>query len=218
MRWRTCWARAQITPVLASAMFWIVGTAVAPAWVSPALLLVWAGSVMAWRSRVLRWWRYGARPLTRSAHHDLLRALVPASCLRGRQQPMVWRSPRLHGAVVAADSRNLIWADGLVDQIVRGQLSDDEASALAVHALGTADVQGEASVGVRRVDGPPPPEAPRPVLLVGEAPTGLWQTLTRLVVREGSSSSVAIATGRMGSPTSVPVWSASVAMSMTLRR
>jgi antirestriction protein ArdC len=36
-----------------------------------------------------------------------------------------------------------------------------------------------------QTDGPPPPVAPRPVLLVGEAPPGLWQSLAQLVDREG---------------------------------
>jgi hypothetical protein len=126
---------------VASALVWIVVTAVVPVWVHLILLLAWAGSVMAWRSGVLLWWRFGARPLAGSVRVQVLRALVPAACLRGRQQPLVWRSRRLRGAVVAADNRNLIWADGLVEQIVSGQLSDDQASALAVHALGTAGVR-----------------------------------------------------------------------------
>jgi len=151
MKWRACWARAQLTPFAASAMCWLVAIAVVPVGVSLALLLVWAASVMAWRGPVLMRWRYGARPLTGAAREGVLRALVPATCLRGRQQPMVWRSPRLRVAVVAADNRNLIWADGLVAQIVGGLLNDEQASALAVHALGTADVHASKLVAAIRM-------------------------------------------------------------------
>ncbi len=151
MNWRACWAKAQLTPVVASGMFWILATAVMPAWVDLALLVVWAGTVMAWRAPVLMRWRYGARPLTGSAHEGVLRALVPAACLRGRQQSMVWRSSRIRVPVLAADNRNLIWADGLVAQIAGGRLSDEEASALAVHALGTADVHASKLVAAIRL-------------------------------------------------------------------
>jgi hypothetical protein len=38
---------------------------------------------------------------------------------------------------------------------------------------------------ISQTDGPPPPEPPRPMLLVGEAPPGLWQSLAGLVDQEG---------------------------------
>jgi hypothetical protein len=38
---------------------------------------------------------------------------------------------------------------------------------------------------IAQVDGPPPPEAPRPVLLTGEAPPGLWDRLADLIEERG---------------------------------
>ena len=52
---------------------------------------------------------------------------------------------------------------------------------------------GQEIIGVRPVsvwdisqtDGPPVPEAPQPVLLTGQAPPGLWDSLSEIVVQQG---------------------------------
>jgi hypothetical protein len=38
---------------------------------------------------------------------------------------------------------------------------------------------------ISQTDGPPPPEAPKPTLLTGQAPPGLWKSLAEMVALEG---------------------------------
>ena len=146
MSWRASWAKAQLVPLLASAMVWLVITPLLPSGVNLLLLLGWVGGVLGRRTRLVLWCRLGARPLTGLAAEQVLRALVPVPDLRGRRQPRVWHSARLPRQVLALSERDLVWSDAVVERIVRGEVIDRHTSALAVHALGLAPAHQSAAV------------------------------------------------------------------------
>ncbi|HQZ84931.1 MAG TPA: hypothetical protein PLB21_04795 [Actinomycetota bacterium] len=146
MTWHAYWAKAQCTPAVASTMIWLVVTPVLPVWVNLVLLGAWAGGVAGWNSQILLWIRYGARPLNGFGRDLVLRALVPIESRRGRRQPTVWRSARLRGTAIAANSDDLVFADDLVNCIGHGQLSDLATSAIAVHAFGATPINGSRGV------------------------------------------------------------------------
>lgn len=71
---------------------------------------------------------------------------------------------------------------------------------------------------IAQTDGPAPPEHPVPVLLSGQAPSGLWDSLATPLPSVGSGWNVATARGRTASPSTASVSSGSGMMWTTRRR
>lgn len=144
--WRWSWFRAQITGALFSTLVWILvwGTSL------PALAGVIAAGVLHVTVRntpIGLWWRYGARPATALERTRVLAALVPIASLRGRGQPTLWIGTRLAGRhAVAPTKRDLIISQQLLGRILAGTLTDDQACAIASHALGQQAVDSSALV------------------------------------------------------------------------
>ncbi len=138
--WHGTWARAQITGVLFSSLVWIVVWGLS----LPALgeiLLVGVAAVAARNTRPLLWWRFGARPANDFQRETMLAAIVPIASLRGRHQPSVWIGRRLGGGhVVMPTPAVLVVSLELCRQVVSGQLTDRQASAIVAQALGHSQV------------------------------------------------------------------------------
>ncbi|MEA5052768.1 MAG: hypothetical protein VB093_04890, partial [Propionicimonas sp.] len=113
MTWRWVWLRSRLTAIFASALIWMVLLSLAPGDVAVFVLLV-SALVVGWQTRLLLWWRFGIRRVAPADAEVLRCALVPFEWLRGRNQPQLWRSSRVHAGVVAADVRQLVLSDGLV--------------------------------------------------------------------------------------------------------
>jgi hypothetical protein len=138
--WRGTWARAQITGVLFSGLVWIVVWGLS----LPALLgilLVGVAAVSARNTWPMLWWRFGARPANDFQRDAMLAAIVPIASLRGRHQPSVWIGSRLGGGhVVMPTPAVLVVSPQLLRQVVSGQLTDRQTSAIVSQALGHSQV------------------------------------------------------------------------------
>lgn len=141
MIWRAVWARAQLTAVVASAMVWLVMSALAPLFVTGSFLLGVA-AVAGWSTRPMLWWRFGARPLHPAVAEAVWRGLVPVESLRGRNQPRLWVGDRVDADMVAAGRHQLVLSERLVRQVSDSRISDREMCWLAVRAFGLVDVNG----------------------------------------------------------------------------
>lgn len=138
--WRGTWAGAQITGVLFSSLVWIVVRGLSmPALVG--VLLVGVAAVPARNTRPMLWWRFGARPANNFERDAMLAAIVPIASLRGRHQPSVWIGSRLGGAHVVMPACDLVVVTPvLLCQVVSGQLTDRQTSAIVAQALGHSQV------------------------------------------------------------------------------
>lgn len=139
MTWRWVWLRSRLTAIVASALIWIVLLSLAPDVVATFALLG-LGVVALWRTRLLLWWRLGARPIAPHDAETVWRALVPLVWLRGRNQPRLRSSSRVRAGLVAADARQLVLSAGLLGQLSRHSVTDQDLCRLVVRALATADV------------------------------------------------------------------------------
>lgn len=138
--WRGTWARAQITGVLFSSLVWIVMWGLSlPALVG--ILLVGFAAVEARKTRPMLWWRFGATPANDFQRDAILAAIVPIASLRGRHQPSVWIGSQLGGGhVVMPAPAVLVVSPELLRQVVSGQLTDRQTSAIISQALGHSQV------------------------------------------------------------------------------
>ncbi len=139
MTWRAVWARAQLTAVVASAMVWLVMSALVPLFVA-GFFLVGVVAVAGWSTRPMLWWRYGARPLRPANAEAVWRGLVPVEWLRGRNQPRLWVGDRVEADMVAAGPHQLVLSERLVRQVSDGRVSDRELCWLAGQAFGLVEV------------------------------------------------------------------------------
>lgn len=139
MTWRWVWATSQVTPVMVSALLWLVILALAPAAVAVVILLS-VVSVAGWNSSWLLRWRFGARRMPDADRDAVLRALVPVQALRGRNQPELWASRRLATSIIAPAQGRFVVGERLIGQVGRGQLTDEDLSRRAVRALSMAEV------------------------------------------------------------------------------
>lgn len=146
MSWRGAWLLAQITGLVFSSMIWLVvaGLSLTAAAAAVAVGVVW---LLGRNTRAGLWWRFGSRPATRFERDQVLAAIVPISSLRGRHQPTIWISRRIPGAdVIMPTEKGLVVSPALVQRIAKGQLGDQQVSALVCHALGQQPVTGSALV------------------------------------------------------------------------
>lgn len=139
MTWRWVWFRSRLTAIVASALIWIVLLSLVPDFVA-ALVLLALALVAGWRTRPLLWWRFGIRRVAPADAEVVWRALVPFEWLRGRNQPTLWSSSRVHAEVVAADARQFVLSECLIGQVSQRAVTDQELRRLVVRALATADV------------------------------------------------------------------------------
>ncbi len=139
MSWRWVWLRGQLTGILASALVWLVWTALAPRFMA-GLVLLGVLVVAGWSSRPVLWWRYGARRLPAAEAESVWRGLVPIEWLRGRNQPRLWVGSRVDADVTAADPRELIISERLAERIRDHGVSDHELCWLTAGAFGLAEV------------------------------------------------------------------------------
>ena len=139
MTWRWMWLRSRLTAIVTSALIWIVLLSLVPDVVAALVLLV-AALVAGSRTRLLLWWRFGARRVAPADAEAVWRALVPFEWLRGRNQPQLWSSSRSHAEVVAADARQLVLSERMIGQVSQHSVPDQELRRLVVRALATADV------------------------------------------------------------------------------
>lgn len=139
MIWRAVWARAQLTAVVASAMVWLVMSALVPLFVA-GFFLLGVAAVAGWSTRPMLWWRYGARPLRPAVAEAVWRGLVPVEWLRGRNQPRLWVGDRVDADMVAASRHQLVLSERLVRQVADSRVSDREMCLLAVRAFGLVEV------------------------------------------------------------------------------
>ena len=147
LRWRARWALAQITGILFSTAVWIVLMAVAPE-VVVAVLLGGVVFVAGFRTRVVLWLVFGARPAVGRDRDALLRAIVPVSSLRGRGQPDVFvgRGFRVRGWDVLAPCRgSLLVSESMLRGIRQGQVSETEVSVRVARAFGQLPAVGSRS-------------------------------------------------------------------------
>ncbi len=148
VRWRACWALAQITGVIVSSACWIVLAASASEFAS-AVLLGGVVFVVAYRTRLVLWLAFGARPASVADRDAVLRAIVPLASLRGRNQPSVFvaRGRRAIGwDVVVPRPGVLLVSESVLNAIRAGRVSDAEVSALVAHALGQLPALGSRAV------------------------------------------------------------------------
>jgi hypothetical protein len=151
MRWRAPWAAAQITGVIVSTLIWMVvaGSSLAAfAAVAGFGVLLVVGR----NTRIGLWWRFAARPATAFEERKVLAAIVPIASLRGRLQPAIWVASRLAGrAVVMPRGTDLLVSRALLQQVVCGEIGDDQVSVLVSQAAGREPVDHSrvvAAVGV----------------------------------------------------------------------
>ena len=144
--WRGTWAMAQITGVLFSSLVWIVVWGLSlPALVS--VLAIGVAAVAARNTRPLLWWRFGATPANDFQRGAMLTAIVPIASLRGRNQPAIWISRRLGGGPVVMPSYTiLVVSTEFLRRVVTGQLTDRQASAIVIQALGGSQVHNSTLV------------------------------------------------------------------------
>lgn len=148
VRWRACWALAQLTGVLFSTLVWMVLLAAAPGFVAGGLV-VGAVFMMAFRTRPLLWLAFGARPAVPVDRDAVLRAIVPVATLRGRRQPAVFvsRGRRAAGwSVLAPGPRILLVSESLMARIRAAAVSDLDVSVLVAEAFGQLPVLGSRAV------------------------------------------------------------------------
>lgn len=139
-RWRATWAKAQITGLLFSTLVWIVvwGLSLLALVVS---LVVGVAAVAGRNTRPMMWWRFGATPANDSERDAILAAIVPIASLRGRRQPTIWIGRRLGaGHIVMPTPGILVVSPELMRQVVSGQLTDRQTSAIVGEALGHSQV------------------------------------------------------------------------------
>jgi hypothetical protein len=139
MTWWAVWVRAQLTAVVASAMVWLVMSALVPLFVA-GFFLLGVVAVAGWSTRPMLWWRYGARPLRPAVAEAVWRRLVPVESLRGRNQPRLWVGDRVDADMVAASRHQLVLSERLVWQVSDHRISDREMCWLAVRAFGLVEV------------------------------------------------------------------------------
>jgi len=137
---------AQITGVVFSTLVWVVVAGLS----IPALALVLAAGVAAIAARNTRamlWWRFGATRAHDYQRDAMLAAIVPIASLRGRHQPTIWIGRRLDGANAVMPTRtDLVISLEFVSQVVGGQLTDRQVSAIVRRALGCHEVHGSSLV------------------------------------------------------------------------
>lgn len=142
MSWRGVWLRAQITGLIFSSMIWLIVAGLSAAAAACALGVGVLGLGVR-NTRAGLWWRFGARPAGVLERERVQAAIVPVASLRGRHQPRIWIGTRTAPAVaVMPTTTDLVVSPSLVRRIVAGELSDEQASALASHALGQRPVWG----------------------------------------------------------------------------
>ncbi len=148
--WPGTWARAQIAGVAFSSLVWIVVAGLSiPA--LAAIVAVGIVAVAARNTRAMLWWRYGASRANDFQRTAILTAIVPITSLRGRNQPTIWIGRRLGGGhAVMPSRRDLVVSPEFVRQVVNGQLTDRQASAVISQALGHSQVH--ASTLVNAID------------------------------------------------------------------
>ena len=150
MRWRGVWLRSRLTAIVVSGLVWLIVASLTPL-VAAGYAVVGALVVAGWRTRLLRWLRYGTRPVAPVEAEAVWRALVPMVGLRGRNQPRLSSGTRLNTDMVAADLGQLVLSDRLLQRITQHTVPDDEVRRLIVRALATAGVNRSrlvAAVGV----------------------------------------------------------------------
>lgn len=148
VRWRARWVLAQITGVIVSSAFWIVLAASASEFAS-AVLLSGLVFVAAYRTRLVLWLAFGARPASVADRDAVLRAIVPIASLRGRNQPRVFvaRGRRAVGWDVVVPSPGvLLVSESVLDALRAGRVSDAEVSVLVAHAFGQLPALGSRAV------------------------------------------------------------------------
>jgi hypothetical protein len=92
---------------------------------------------------------YGARPATAADCELLLRAIVPITSLRGRNQPRVFvgTGRRAEGWMVRAPGGGLLLvSESLLTRIRSGAVSDVAVSRLVAHAFGQVPARGSRTV------------------------------------------------------------------------
>ncbi|QLQ15525.1 MAG: hypothetical protein HZY73_07335 [Micropruina sp.] len=103
-------------------------------------------------TRIGLWWRFGARPATPFEERKVLAAIVPIASLRGRRQPAIWVASRLAGrSVVMPRGTDLLVSRALLQQVVFGEIDDDQVCVLVSQAAGREPVDHSrlvAAVGV----------------------------------------------------------------------
>ncbi|MFT3832448.1 MAG: hypothetical protein QM711_03885 [Micropruina sp.] len=136
---------AQITGVVFSTCLWLVVGALWP--VTAAVLAMGCGALVAgrWTAAGL-WWRFGARPARDWERDRLLAALVPIVALRGRRQPTIWIGRYASASTVVMAGGNLIVGERVLGHLMCGDLDEQQACALACHALGRQDVYSSAII------------------------------------------------------------------------
>lgn len=144
VRWRIRWVLAQISGVLSSTAVWIVLLAAAPSVVIAAVL---GGVVLviACRTRPVLWLVAGAWPAVGPDRDVVLRAIVPISSLRGRDQPGVFvgRGFRACGwDFLVPGRRVLLVSESMLARIKTGQVSDVEVSVQVAYEFGQLPVVG----------------------------------------------------------------------------
>lgn len=150
MTWRWVWFRSRLTAIVASALIWIVLLSLVPKFVAAFVLLALA-LVAGWRTRLLLWWRFGIRRVAPSDAEAVWCALIPFEWLRGRNQPQLLSSSRVHAGVVAADARHLVLSERLIGQVSQHSVPDQDLRRLVVRALAVADVHRSQLVAVVEV-------------------------------------------------------------------
>lgn len=137
MSWRGRWAAAQVTPVLASSVAWLLVSGAVPVIWLAVMVGVGMLLVTARGSRLALWIRFGVRPVTPLERDTVLAVLVPVASLRGRGQPRVWVG--LRGVDVwAVGPRHLLVSRRLLVDLAAGRLHDEQVCAAACYRLGQA--------------------------------------------------------------------------------
>ena len=144
MSWRPCWLADKITPILFSTYVWLLVSGVVPGvlLVGPALM---AAVVIARRSRLMLWVRFGVRPATATEQATLDAALVVIPSLRGRGQPRLWVGLKGRGFHTIG-SRHLLVGRELLAGVSAGRLPAEQLCAAASFALGQAAPTGSGLV------------------------------------------------------------------------
>ena len=148
VRWRACWALAQVTGVIVGSAFWIVLAASASEFAF-AVLLGGVVFVVAYRTRLVLWLAFGARTASVADRDAVLRAIVPVASLRGRNQPrvLVARGRRAICWEVAVPSPGvLLVSESVLDALRAGKVSDAKVSVLVARAFGHLPVLGSRAV------------------------------------------------------------------------
>lgn len=144
--WRGTWARAQITGVVFSSLVWIVVAGLS----IPALAVILAigvAAVTGRNTRAMLWWRFGATSTDDFRGQAILAAIVHVASLRGRSQPSTWIGRRLAGGDAVMPTRtDLVVSSEFLRQVLNGQLTDRQASAIVSQALGHTQVRDSTMV------------------------------------------------------------------------